>query len=128
MTRTPKWGDAPVPDVLARLLRERYGLPGADVLNVDVTDEGLALNLEAGGRTTRLEVTYLRSEDVEVDPWDRVVDAVDALFGQWLEAGRDHRALPIGDDVEHEGAFFRVRIESKVVALERLADQILASN
>jgi hypothetical protein len=124
----PSWGEPPVPDVLARLLRERHGLSASDRVSVEPVDRGLSLELRSSGRCVRFELTYLRGAGPSEDPWDRIVDALDALFGQYLESGRDHRSLPTGDDVEHAGAFFRVRVESTVPELEKIADHMLRSH
>lgn len=124
----PTWGEPPHPDVLARLLRERYEVPASERLDVDPLGRGLRLTWRTSTRQTVFEVTYLRGAAPKEDPWDRVVDALDALAGQYVESGRDHRRLPRGDDVEHLGCFYRVRVESDVPELRRMADRLLSSD
>lgn len=123
----PTWGEPPIPDVLARLLRERWSIPKADRLTADVHgDEGaLSVELTSGRSTFRIRVTYRAGAGSGNDPWMLLADAVDALVGQLQESGHDHRALPAGEGVAFQGATFRVEVEKTVPELQRLADRLL---
>ncbi|MEM1025589.1 MAG: hypothetical protein AAGD10_16105 [Myxococcota bacterium] len=118
------WGDAPQPEVVAELLGERHG--PFDKLEVDLhasDPRGLSAHIDLGARRTTIDVRFLRGPSP--DAWLTVADALDALLGSWLESGRDHRALPTGEDVEFQEAMMRVRVEQSVPELERIADQLL---
>jgi len=123
----PAWGDPPIPDVLAALLAERYPLADGERFEVDVQDEGLAATLRGPGHQTRICLKYeagARSRD----PWELLVDALDALIGQLVENGRQHRALPVGSGVEWDGARFQVEVEKDVPELRDLADRWLSGD
>jgi len=118
------WGEAPQPEVVAELLRERHG--PFDGLEVDLhaTDpRGLTVSIDEGRQRTLIDVRFLRG--ASADAWLTVADALDALVGSWVEAGKDHRALPSGEDVAFEGAEMRVRVERTIPELERVADRLL---
>lgn len=117
--------ESPDPAEVTRLLTERYALGPADRLSVSIQDPEIALTvtLVADRDRYEFELAYLRG--APEDPWRAVVDAADALFGTFIENERTYRDLPTGDDVEHGGAFFRVRIERKLPELEREADRLL---
>lgn len=133
MRREPQDGQqlqddaGPHPDVIARLLLERYSIRAGERVRVDVNPERMAMTVVLSDDKHRISLTvaYLRGSD-QADPWMRVADAVDALFGMLVESDRDYRALPDGADVEHGGAFFHVHVEHEIPQLERLADQILS--
>lgn len=124
----PKWGQAPDGDVIAELLRERYPVePGASVaVAVDEEERALTLTMIAGRHQYALRLAYLRGAK-DRDPWLLMADALDNLFGSFLESGRRYRELPQGSDVEFAGAFFSVSVEHTQPALDRLAEQILQS-
>jgi len=120
----PAWGDPPVPDVVTALLAERYPLEPGERFDVDVHERGLSVAIVAPHHAIRLGLTYMAGAGPR-DPWDVVVDAADALVGELLEGGRDHRRLPQGEGVLYEGARLTVRIEKDVPELSDLADRWL---
>lgn len=126
MTRAGVWGDPPVPDVVARLLGERWSVPAEDTLTVDVDPAAgeLRAHWTRGRARIELDVRYTDGPD-GAEPWMMVVDALDALVGQLAESDLDHRALPRGEGVDFQGARFEVRVERRVPELERLADQLI---
>lgn len=126
--KEPNYGEPPDTDAIAELLAERYPLKKEERLAVDATARetmpGLTLTLTSGRNVYTIEVEYRRGAgDREV--WMVVTDALDALFGTFMENGRAHRDLPIGSDVEYEGAFFRVEATREVPDLSDKADQLL---
>ncbi|MEQ9504470.1 MAG: hypothetical protein RIT81_46865 [Deltaproteobacteria bacterium] len=125
----PKWGEPPLGDVVARLIAERYPLtPGeAVVVEVDAASRFVELVHEKRRHHFRFRVRYLRGAGEDRDPWMLMVDALDGLYGMFVESG-SHRTLPTGDDVQHDGAFFSVTVEHSVPELEKLADQMLGDN
>lgn len=124
---TPRWGEPPVADVVARLLAERWGIGEPEVLTVDVDEaEGaVAAHLGAGPSRYTVRVTYRAGAGQDRDPWMLLVDALDALFGQLEESGREHRTLPSGEGVEFRGASFAVEVERSVPELQKLADRLI---
>ena len=125
----PKWGEPPIGDVLARLLAERHPVPAGDVVSVDVdaANRHIALKHQSRRHHYRFVVRYLRGAGPERDPWMLMVDALDALYGTFVEQG-SHLGLPTGPNVEHEAAFFSVGIDHSVPELEKLADQLLGDD
>lgn len=126
----PAWGVPPVPDVVARLLRERWSIPAEERLAVEVDEStgALSLDLGAGRVVYRLRVQYQAGATGEDDPWMLMADALDALLGELEEQGRAHRTLPSGDGVEFRGARFRVEVERLVPELVRVADRLLGQH
>lgn len=120
----PIWGEAPVPDVMAKLLAERHPLDEGERFDVEVLDGAIACTLMAPKHRIRVAVRY-ESGARSRDPWALLVDAVDALVGQLVERGRRHRELPVGPGVEWDGARFTVEVEKDVPALRDLADRWL---
>lgn len=120
----PVWGEAPVPDVLAALLAERYPLEEEERFEAEVRERGLACTLRAPHHAIRIQIDYAAGARSR-DPWVLLVDALDALVGQLIESGRAHRELPTGTGVEYEGAQFRVLVEKEVPELGALADRWL---
>jgi hypothetical protein len=121
------WGEAPQPEVVAELLRERHG--PFDRLAVDLhasEPRGLTASIDEGRHRTLIDVRFLRGPSQ--DAWLTVADALDALVGTWMEAGKDHRALPQGEDVQFEAAEMRVRVERSAPELDRVADQLLGGS
>jgi hypothetical protein len=121
----PAWGDPPVPDVLAKLLAERYPLAEGERFDVEVLDDAIACTLVAPSHQIRVRIRY-ESGARSRDPWELLVDALDALVGQLVESGRRHRELPVGPGVEWDGARFTVEVEKDVPELRDLADRWLA--
>ena len=114
---------------IVSLLAERWPIQDDETLKVDVDpdEQRLSLSLDSPRHRYNLILT-LRGHPQGAEPWTILVDALDALFGQLIESGRDHRALPAGADVEFQGAVLNVEVEHIVPELEKLADQILAKN
>lgn len=124
----PNWGEAPDGDLIAELLRERYPLEPGESLAVETNEEerAISLSMTAGRDVYRMRVAYLRGAG-DRDPWLLMVDALDNLFGSFLESNRRYRDLPQGSGVEFAGAFFTVVVEHARPELDRLAEQILRS-
>ncbi len=122
----PRWDEAPDADLIAELLTERYPIEKGERLRVEIDEPEHAalLTLDTERRLYRIRVEYLRGAK-DRDPWLLIVDAVDSLFGTLIESNRAYRDLPTGDDVEFDGAFFRVRVEHEMPEMDRIADQIL---
>lgn len=117
----------PDTDAIRELLLERYPLRKGDRLEVSARSEplrGLFLSLTSGKERFDIGVEILRGVGRR-DPWMLTADALDALFGTFIENDRAYRDLPSGDDVEYEGAFFRVHIERSVPELVDAATRIL---
>ncbi|MEO1227616.1 MAG: hypothetical protein AAFZ18_01835 [Myxococcota bacterium] len=125
----PTWGEPPLGEWVAQLLAERWEIPPDDKLRVDMDTKGGGVEavLTSGSTEIEISVTY-RSGAHDRDPWMVLVDALDALFGQLEESGRDHRALPTGEGVSFGGAEFLVNVEKRVPELQRLADRLLNDN
>lgn len=123
--------NATAPDgaMIAELLCERYPLRRGETLTVAVnrSEHEMTARLDAGRDIYTIRVRYLRGAG-ERDLWMLVADALDGLFGMFIESDRAHRFLPTGDDVEYEGAFFRVRVEREVPALSEEADRLLGES
>jgi hypothetical protein len=124
----PSWGEAPRPDELAALLAERWPAGKGIEYRVEVGEEprSLAAHLVGSRQVFVVAVTYLRGAGRDRDPWMLMADAIDALVGQLVESRMSHRELPAGTDVEHEGAFFEVRVERRDPKLDLLADHLLS--
>lgn len=123
------WGEPPVPDVVARLLTERWEIDTPDVLTVDLnpSETSMTAELTSGPSVFRLRLVYRRGAGPGQDPWMFLVDALDALVGMLEESGRDHRTLPKGEGVEFAGASFLVEVERHVPGLQKVADRLLDS-
>jgi hypothetical protein len=122
-------GLGPAPDVeaLAELLTERYPIKRNETLRITSTTDpiaGLVLTLEAGRDRFVLELHYLRGAGRR-DPWVLLVDALDGLYGMFVESNRAYRELPQGSDIEFDGAFFRVEIDRLVPELIDRANRML---
>jgi hypothetical protein len=119
-------GKAPEPEGVAELLRERYPLKKSDRLSIAVEAVPLALRLtlESGRDRYEIAVSYVRGANGR-DPWMLTADALDSLYGSFIESGRAYRDLPVGDDVEFDGAFFAVTIERTIPELAHEADRLL---
>lgn len=117
-----------MPDVVARLLHERWGLAKDDELAVEVDEaEGsVAAQLKSGASIFHGKVLYRSGAGPDRDPWMLLVDALDALLGQLEEGDRNHRMLPSGEGVEFQGVQLQVSVERSVPELQRVADQLLA--
>jgi len=126
MEKEPRWGEPPSGEMIAELLVERFPIEKGESVGVTVDEEGraLALEMNAGRHRYRIRIEYLRGAGSR-DPWFVMVDALDNLFGTFIESGRAYRELPIGDDVEFEDAVFRISIEHEMPEMDRIADQIL---
>lgn len=126
--RTAKWGDPPHPDVVARLLEERYPIEPGEKLKVelDEADGRMRVQLWSARHRWQIEVRY--EDGGRGSPWMLTADALDALFGSLIESGRAHRELPAGANVEHQGALFTVQVQYDLPEVSRLADQMLKGN
>jgi hypothetical protein len=121
------FGPPPDTEAIAELLAERYPIGQGERVEVTARTEptaGLQVVLHAGKNRYAIIVDYLRGAG-ERDPWMLTADALDALFGTFLESDRAYRDLPQGGDVEYEGAFFRVEVERAVPELAGEADRLL---
>lgn len=126
----PGWGEVPNADELSALIKERYPLRKGERSRVIIDEEqrSVAVTLDAGRHHYRIAVTYRRGAGRSRDPWMLMVDAVDALYGSFMENERTYRELPFGEDIEFEAAFFKVEVEHSVPELSKLADQLLAQS
>lgn len=121
------YGPPPDGGDLAELLGERYTVKKGEKIAVTTSDDPLpamTVVLEGGRDRYEIALEYLRGAG-QRDPWMVLADAMDSLFGTLLESGRAYRDLPQGDDVEYEGAYFRVRVARDVPELSIKADRIL---
>ena len=125
----PRWGAPPDEEMIAELLVERFPIAKGERVTVHIDEEGHAvgLTMTSGKNVYRIRVDYVRGAGSR-DPWFLLVDALDNLFGTFIESNRAYRELPSGVDIEFEGAFFRVTVERDVPELDRIAKQILEGN
>lgn len=115
--------EAPLPEVVTKLLRQRWALPKSDELELAFSARGAELSLRSGSSL----VTFRIDDQGENAPdWEAVINALDALVGQFEESGRDHRSMPTGSGVAFEGRPFRVAVEKDVPELSQLADTLLS--
>jgi hypothetical protein len=84
----------------------------------------LLLSLESGKDLYTIGVEYAGGANGR-DVWMLIADALDALFGTFIEAGRAYRDLPAGNDVEYEGARFNVTVDRTIPELAKEADRLL---
>lgn len=129
MATPERWGQAPLGDVIAKLLAERYPIGRDEKLTVEVNTRDpkkLQLALWSARHRYEIDVAYQAGADGR-DPWMLMVDALDALFGTLLENGRSHRDLPSGAGVVFDGAIFEVHARHDLPEVSKLADQLLAS-
>jgi hypothetical protein len=126
MESEPRWGEPPSGEMIAELLVERFPIGEGESLSVDVSEEdrSIALEMNTPRHRYRIRLDYLRGAGSR-DPWFVMVDALDALFGTFIESDRAYRDLPTGEDVEFEDAVFRVRVEHDMPEMDRIADQVL---
>lgn len=126
--RTKSWGEPPHPDVIARLLGERYALRPGDKLRVEVSEDvgRIAAHLWDARHRWQISVRWEAGGAPE-SPWMLMADALDALFGSFLESGRQARELPVGSGVEHRGVYFEVEVEHDLPEVAKLADQLLST-
>ncbi len=124
---SPEWGEAPNPDVMARVLAERYGLAEDERFEVDLEDDVLVCRLVTPRETYAVRVAY-ESGAGERPVWPLLVDATDALVGTLIDGDREHRQLPQGSGVEYDGARLNVQVDKDVPELRRLADKWLSTN
>jgi hypothetical protein len=112
---------------IAELLRERYPLPKGDRIRVRAErtpEPRLQVILDSGRHRYEISVAYRRGANGG-DPWLLAADALDALFGMFLESNRTYRELPSGEDVEYDGVFFDVLVEHTIPELEARAERLL---
>lgn len=119
-------GDPPIPEVVARLLRERWGID-ARRLEVETLPDGLGVSIDEGRSVFGIRVRY-RSGAPDGDPWMLCADALDALVGTLVENDWGHRELPAGEGVAFGGALFAVDVTRSVPELQKVADRILEDN
>lgn len=124
--------DVPDPELMAALLRQRYPLAAGDSVEVQVET---APKPKACLTVTRAAKRHRPPKQYTIDvvltaagSWSHLVDAVDALFGQLVEADYAHRKLPCGADLELGSARFDVTIDCKRPDLDAAADQLLSAN
>lgn len=123
----PDLGPPPDTDLMAELLAERYPIRRDEKIAVATATDpapGLLLTLDSAKDRFEIGVHYLRGADGR-DRWVLLTDALDALFGTFIESDRAYRDLPQGTDVEYSGAFFRVDVEHKRPDLDLRADRML---
>ncbi len=118
------WGDPPVPEVVARLLRERWSVPATDAIVMGDLECGLFVEITSGREVYRVAVRLERGP-AGADGWALCLDALDALVGSLEESGRAYRELPQGEGVAHGDGLFTVEVERRVPELKRLADRLL---
>ena len=125
----PRWGEPPSEEMIAELLEERFPIEKGERLSVSIDPEehDVTLTMIAGRHRYVFRVAYLRAAGSR-DPWFLMIDALDNMFGTFIESNRAYRELPSGTDVEFDGAFFRVTVEHTMPEMERIADQILKRN
>lgn len=123
--RTADWGEPPHPDVLARLLAERYPIRPGEKLRVDLDEDDGKMAAVLWTARHRWTISVSWQAGGTDSPWMLMADALDALFGGFIESDRQHRDLPSGANVEHLGAMFTVEVEHDLPEVSRLADQML---
>jgi hypothetical protein len=123
-------GPPPDAEAIAELLAERHTLKKGDQVTVETLEDplpGLIARLDSGRDRYEIAIEYLRGAG-ERDAWMLLSDALDALFGTFIESGLAYRDLPTGDDVEYEGGFFRVRVTRDIPELSLKADRLLGES
>ncbi|MCA9552233.1 MAG: hypothetical protein KC933_19500 [Myxococcales bacterium] len=124
--RDEDWGEAPHGDVIARLLAQRYPILPTERLTVDVLEAERGLKLVLFDRRHRYTIGVKYQAGLRGrEGWMLLADALDALFGTFMESGRQHRDLPAGVDVEYEGALLQVDVERDLPEVTKLANQLL---
>ena len=121
--------------VLIALLEERHDVPPNVSLDVK-SREDKEHRFELTLIITREEGKFRPKESYTIDigymtahsTWDKLIDALDGLFGMLIESGFDHRALPSGADVDHNGTKFDVGIKYERPDLDAAADRMLNGN
>ena len=127
-SRTKDWGEPPHPDVIARLLRERYPIEANEKLRVEFDEAEGQMRLLLWSARDRWQIDVRYEDGGDDSPWMLMADALDALFGSFVESGRSHRDLPAGANVEYGGALFTVQVQYDLPEVSRLADQMLKGN
>ncbi len=118
--------EAPSAQELASALQARYPRPTEELtVKVDPARDALELNLRAEGHVYRLEVRYQMGAE-QKDRWSLLVDALDSLYGSFIESDLSPRSVPQGPNVEFRGAQLIVRLDHSVPDLEAQADALLA--
>lgn len=96
---------------------------------VRVDEAALELQFELVSGTSRFLIRLSPEEPNRLsDGWDTLLDALDALVGQFEESGRNHRSLPSGKGIAFREAKLNVDVQRNVPELERLASQILGAS
>jgi len=127
--------EPPEPLVLIALLEDRHDVPRGTLIEIESkTDEKKRFELkldiirEEEKFRPREHYTLNIGYMVAHSNWDKLVDALDALFGMLVESDFDHRSIPVGADVEHQGTKFDVGVKYERPDLEAAADRMLNSN
>ena len=125
----------PEPLVLVALLEERHNVPEGTTIAIESTsDKEHRFELEL--LISREEEKFRPKECYTINigymtahsTWDKLIDALDALFGMLVESSFDHRSLPTGADVDHQGTKFDVAVKYERPDLEAAADRMLNGN
>ncbi len=115
--------------MVASLITERWSIDPSETVTIDIDGATHRIGLTLTGPRHRYQWWIaLEEAPPAADPWALLVDALDALFGQFIESERDYRALPSGPGVAFMGATFDVTVEHRVPEVEKLADRLLADS
>ena len=130
-----KSAEPPEPLVLVALLEERHNVPEGTTIAIESkSDKEHRFELEL--LISREEEKFRPKECYTINigymtahsTWDKLIDALDALFGMLVESSFDHRSLPTGADVDHQGTKFDVVVKYERPDLEAAADRMLNGN
>ena len=127
--------EPPEPLVLIALLEDRHAVPSGTAMDIESkTDEKNRFELKLvivrdeekfrPRECYTINIGYMTAHST----WDKLIDALDALFGMLIESDFDHRSIPVGADVEHQGTKFDVGVKYERPDLEAAADRMLNSN
>lgn len=118
---------------LSRACRHRHGLPETDELFFEAPasqdlDAHCRLTWRRENDALVIDVKRVDASTPGAQPRGSALDAADALLGQFAEGNFEHRGLPQGPAVQHQGCAFRVLVDRTRPDLDALADAWLDSH